>query len=82
MQTDFTGSYIALAALVVGAAANYGVILNQNAVVAVIAGAVSLVGIIWQMVIHKNTVAAAKAMISKASQVVYTNPPSSTVQTK
>lgn len=56
-----TGATIAIASLIVAAASYFGFVLNQDAVVTIIAGIVALYGVIHQVVVTKSIVAKARA---------------------
>lgn len=60
MNTN-TGSYIALAGVVVMICAKFGIIVTSDSVAVIIAGAVSLYGIIHQYVITRKVVSIAKS---------------------
>ena len=65
MQTvDLSGSYTAIAAIVVAIIAHFGFSVQVTDVVTVITGLVALYGIIRQMVVHTNTVAQANARLA------------------
>ncbi len=56
MNTFSTGSYIAFAGIIVSALAHFNIVIPQDGVVAVLAGAVSLYGIIHQLLAHKKAI--------------------------
>jgi|GEM_PF-6871687 len=51
MQISNTGSFIALAGIVVSILAHFNIVIGQDSVVAIIAGAVALYGVIHQATI-------------------------------
>lgn len=51
MQDTLTGSYVALAGVVVSVLAHFNVVVGQDSVVAVLAGAVALYGVLHQLVV-------------------------------
>lgn len=52
-MSTLTGSYIALAGVVVSTLAHFNVVVPQDSIVAIIAGVVALYGVIHQIVVHK-----------------------------
>lgn len=59
MNTN-TGSFITFAALIVAALGHFGIIVEQNTVITIIAGGFALYGVIHQYVITKKVVKMAK----------------------
>lgn len=59
MSTN-TGSWIAIAGLVVGALAYFGIVVEENSVIQIITGLVALYGVIHQIVITNKVVKMAK----------------------
>lgn len=49
-----TGSYLALAGVIVTVLTHFGIIVDTTSIVSVIAGIVALVGIVKQFISHKN----------------------------
>ncbi len=62
MTNTQTGSYIALAGLIVLGLSHYGIVVNQDTVVSIIAGVVALYGVIHQFFVTKSVVTAARAV--------------------
>lgn len=54
-----TGSWIAIAGLIVAGLSHFGVIIDQNTIVTIISGAVALYGVIHQWVVTKSVVKSA-----------------------
>jgi hypothetical protein len=57
MQTNYSGSYLGIAGLVVMVLSHFGISASVDQVIAVIGGVVIVYGIIHQALIHKQTVA-------------------------
>lgn len=55
-----TGSYIALAGLIVSILAHYNIVVSQDSILAVIAGIVTLYGVIHQWFVTKTVVSVAR----------------------
>jgi hypothetical protein len=53
-QTTLTGSWIALAGIIVSVAAHFNIVFSQDSIEAIIAGAITAYGIIHQIVVHLN----------------------------
>jgi hypothetical protein len=53
MQDTLTGSWVALAGVVVSVLAHFNIIVGQDSIVAVIAGCVALYGLIHQFTVSK-----------------------------
>ena len=61
MTTDtLTGTWIALAGIVVSVLGHFNIMVAQDSVVAIIAGAVALYGVIHQLVISKKATGSLK----------------------
>lgn len=61
MQNVNTGSYIAIAGLIVSGLSYFGIVLSQDAIVTIIAGGVALYGIIHQYVVSRKVANVAKS---------------------
>lgn len=55
-----TGNWIAIAGIIVSALAHFGILVDQDSVVSIIAGFIALYGVIHQVVITKKIVSKAK----------------------
>lgn len=64
METNFSGSYTALAAIIVAVIAHFGVSIQITDVVAVIAGNVAFIGIVKQMIDHQKVVTGANQILA------------------
>lgn len=62
MQYSQAGSYTALAGIVVILLAKFGVVTDADSITTVIAGAITLIGIIKQFIAHKALAQAAGAI--------------------
>lgn len=54
MEASYTGTYTAIAALIVAGLAKFGIITQANDVVTIIAGLVALFGVLKQAADHKR----------------------------
>lgn len=54
MNDTLTGTWIAAAGIVVSVLAHFNIVVTQDSVIAIIAGIVSLYGVVHQLVISKN----------------------------
>lgn len=59
MNTN-TGSYIGLAGIIVSILAHYNIVVGQDSIIAIIAGAVTLYGIIHQWYVTRKVVTTAR----------------------
>lgn len=57
MQTNYTGSVTAIAAILVTVLAKFGLNVQAGDIVTIIFGIIALAGIVKQMIDHKNVVA-------------------------
>lgn len=62
MNYSQTGAYVSLAGLIVAAASHFGFVVNQNEIVQVLAGLVTLYGIIHQWFSHRQLAVTAGAI--------------------
>lgn len=62
MNYSQNGSWIALAGIVVAALSHFGIVISQDNIITVVAGAVTLYGIIHQFITHRNLAVAAGAI--------------------
>ncbi len=60
-QTDYSGSYIAIAGILVTILGRFGVVVATNDAVSIIAALVMIYGIVKQMVAHRNLAISAGA---------------------
>lgn len=54
MTQTQTGSYVALAGLIVSALAHFNIVVGQDSIVAIISGAVILYGIVHQIIVTRK----------------------------
>lgn len=54
MNDTLTGTWVAAAGIIVSVLAHFNIVVGQDSVVAIIAGAVALYGIIHQLVVSKK----------------------------
>ena len=54
VQQTQTGSYIAVAGIIVSILAHYNVVVSQDSIIAIIAGAVTAYGIIHQIIVTRK----------------------------
>jgi len=59
MQTDLSGSYVAIAGVIVSVLTHFGINTTASDIVSIISAIVIIVGIIKQMIAHKAVVAQA-----------------------
>lgn len=64
---DLSGSYVAIAGLVVAGLSSIGFIVDTNTIVTILAGAVALVGVIKQIIAHRKLAKATAAAGVKVS---------------
>ena len=60
MTDTLTGTWIAVAGIIVSVLAHFNIIVPQDSVVAVIAGAVALYGVIHQLVVSQQATGSLK----------------------
>ncbi len=66
LQNNLSGSYTAIAGIIIAIAAHFGFTLQVTDVITVIAGVITLIGIVKQMVDHTQAVTVANSAIASA----------------
>ena len=61
MTNTQTGTFLALAGIIVEILAHFSIVIPQDSVVTILAGLVTLYGVIHQMIVTKTVVAAGRA---------------------
>jgi hypothetical protein len=59
-DTTLTGSYIAIAGVIVSILAHFNIVVTQDGIVAILAGVAALYGVVHQIVQNKVAIAASR----------------------